>query len=156
VSTPMRPEWDDDQRLLDDLGEAIRAVDPIARIVAEHGRGALTWSSVDDDLLLACVSFDSLREPLGTVRAESPPGRMLVFTADPLSVELEIEPGGGIVGQVVPPAAAQIRVETTDGAVHETTADDLGFFTLPAIGDGPVRLRCDTATSRLVTRWVEL
>lgn len=153
-------DWDDDQQLLADLGDAVRAVRGLTDQVAERGREALTtWSSVDDELLLACVSFDSLYESTGVVRSETGAGagtgRLLVFTAEPLSVELEVGPGG-IVGQVVPPARAQVQLEAADGTVQEAAADDLGFFTLGAIPGGPVRLRCDTATSKLVTRWVEL
>lgn len=153
-------DWDDDQQLLADLGEAVHAVQGLADQVAARGREALTtWTSVDDELLLACVSFDSLYESTGVVRSESGngsgAGRLLVFSAEPLSVELEVGPGG-IVGQVVPPAPAQVRLEAADGTVQEVDADDLGFFTLEAIPGGPVRLRCDTATSKLVTRWVEL
>jgi hypothetical protein len=152
----MRGDWDDDQQLLADLGEAVRAVRGMSDQVAERGREALTtWSSLDDELLLACVSFDSLYESTGVVRSESGAGRLLVFSAEPLSVELEVGPGG-IVGQVVPPASAQVQLETADGTVRQTAADELGFFTLEAIPSGPVRLRCDTATSKLVTRWVEL
>jgi hypothetical protein len=154
VTKPM-PGWDDDQRLLDDLGAAVRAVGTLARTVAEHGRAAWTWSTVDDELLLACISFDSLLEPLGIVRSESDAGRMLVFTADPLSVELEVEPDG-IIGQVVPPGPARIQLEASDGTVQETVTDDLGCFWLLAIPDGPVRLRCDSGADRLITRWVEL
>jgi hypothetical protein len=160
VTNQMRGDWDDDQQLLADLGEAVRAVQGLAEQVAERGKEALTtWSSLDDELLLACVSFDSLLETSGVVRSETGTGagtgRLLVFSAEPLSVELEVGPGG-VVGQVVPPAPAQVQLEAADGTVQEASADDLGFFTLGVVPRGPVRLRCDTATSRLVTHWVEL
>jgi hypothetical protein len=151
----MPKPWDDDQRLMDDLAEAIRAA-PIAGTVAEHARNAWCWRTVDEDLLVASLSFDSLDEPIGVLRsAPDDQPRTLVFTAMPLSIELEIN-ARGVLGQVVPPGEGEITVEASDGTVLEATADDLGFFVFPSVPEGPVRLRCETATGRLVTHWVRL
>jgi hypothetical protein len=47
-------------------------------------------------------------------------------------------------------------VEAADGVTFHVEADDAGFFDLPGMPRGPVRLRCDTPTGRLVTDWVRL
>jgi hypothetical protein len=147
--------WDDDQRILDDLSDAARQAAPLAGIIAEHGKGAYAWRTVDEDLLLASLSFDSSLERVQERRSDPGDARVLVFTAPPLSLELEVMPDR-VAGQIIPPGPGEIRVETADGVTFGVEADDAGFFHLPGIPRGPVRLRCDTATGRLVTDWVRL
>jgi hypothetical protein len=148
-----RPNWDDDERLLQDLAQAVRATAPLARTVADHAEGALSWRTIDEEL--ASLTFDSSLEPVLESRADPGEARVLVFTSPPLSVELEVL-SDQVVGQILPPAAGEIVIETSDGAEYRVDADDLGFFELPSLPDGPVRLRCDTATGRVVTDWVRL
>jgi hypothetical protein len=141
-----------DLRLLDDLSDAVRAA-ALAGTVAEHGRGAFAWRSVDQDL--ASLSFDSSAEPVQAWRAESSQARVLIFTATPLSLELEVM-ADHMVGQIVPPGPGQIVVETPEGATFQVEADDIGFFDFAGMPRGQVRLRCETPTGRLVTDWVRL
>lgn len=145
--------WDDDQRLFDDLAEAVRATAPLADAIAEYGKGAYAWRTVDRDLLRASLSFDSSLERAPERRAGPGDPRVLTFTAAPLSLELEVTPDQ-VVGQVVPPSAAEIRVETTDGVTFDVAADDIGFFVLPNVPHGTIRLHCDTPVARLVTDWI--
>ncbi|MER7243874.1 hypothetical protein [Kribbella sp. NPDC000426] len=150
--------WDDDDRLLEDLAAAVRATEPLAHTIAEHAEGALSWRTIDDDLLLASLTFDSsmaTSDPAAEVRADSAADRVLVFTSTPLSVELEVV-RSEVVGQILPPSAAEIRVETADGTTYDVVVDESGFFELPALPAGAMRLRCDTATGRVVTDWVQL
>jgi hypothetical protein len=88
-------------------------------------------------------------------RSDPGDARVLVFTASSLSLELEVMPGR-VVGQIVPPGPGEIWVEAADGVTFHVEADDIGFFDLPGLPRGPVRLRCDTPTGRLVTDWVRL
>ena len=150
-----RRSWSDDDRLLDELAAAVHGAEPLAGIVAEHAEGALAWRTIDEDLLLASLTFDSSLEPVAGTRADPGEVRALVFTSPPLSMELEVLPDQ-VVGQIMPPAAGQITIETSDGAEYRVNADESGFFELPALPAGPVRLRCDTATGRVVTDWVRL
>ena len=92
--------WDDDQHILDDLSDALRAA-ALAGTIAEYGKGAYAWPTVDQDLLLASLSFDSSLERVQERRADPDDPRVLVFTASPLSLELEVLPDR-IVGQIVP------------------------------------------------------
>ncbi|HYB88869.1 MAG TPA: hypothetical protein VEC76_18635 [Streptosporangiaceae bacterium] len=147
--------WDDDEQILDDLSGAVREAASLAGAVAEYGRGAYAWRTVDQDLLLACLDFDPSPEPVRDLRSDAGDARVLVFTASVLSLELELMPGR-VVGQVIPPGPGEIRVEAADGVTFHIEADDVGFFELPTMPHGPVRLRCDTPTGRLVTDWVRL
>jgi hypothetical protein len=146
--------WDDDQLLLDDLSEALREAES-ASAIAEYGRGAYAWRTIDQDLYLASLSFDSSLEPVPERRSGPDDERVLVFTASPLSVELEVRPGH-IVGQIIPPGTGEVRVEVADGVTFHIETDDAGFFTLPSNVHGLARLRCDTPRARLVTDWVRL
>jgi hypothetical protein len=146
--------WDDDQNLLDDLAEALREA-ALAGRLAEYGKGAYAWSTVDQDLLLASLSFDSSLEHVGERRSGAADGRVLVFTAAPLSLELEVL-SDHVTGQIVPPGPGEIRVETSHGVTFHVEADDAGFFYIPRELAGSVRLRCDTPAGRLVTDWVRL
>jgi hypothetical protein len=139
-----------DQDLLEDLSGAVRAA-ALAGTVAEHAKGAYAWHSIDHDL--ARLSFDSFAEPVRAYRAESGQARVLIFTATPLSLELELM-ADHVVGQIVPPGPGQVVVETADGTTLQAEADDLGFFDFTGMPRGPVRLRCETPTGRLVTDWV--
>lgn len=146
--------WDDDQDILDDLSDALRNA-ALAGTIAEYGKGAYAWRTVDQDLLLASLSFDSSLERVQERRSDPDDARVLVFTAPPLSMELEVMTDR-VAGQILPPGPGEIWVETADGVTSHVEVDDLGFFDLPAMPSGPVRLRCDTPTGRLVTDWVHL
>jgi hypothetical protein len=150
-----RRHWDDDERLFDDLAEAVRATAPLATTITAHAEGALSWRTIDEDLLLASLTFDSSLEQASLTRAEASESRALVFTSAPLSMELEIM-HDQVVGQILPPSAGEILIETSDGAEYRVNADESGFFELPSLPAGPIRLRCDTATGRVVTDWVRL
>jgi hypothetical protein len=150
----MTHRWDDDHHLLDDLSDALRETGPVDAIAA-YGSGAYAWRTIDEDLLLASLSFDSSLEQAQQRRSGPDDERVLVFTASPLSLELEVRPGH-IAGQIIPPGAAEIQVEVADGAAFQIEADDTGFFTIPGTLHGLIRLRCDTPTARLVTDWVRL
>jgi hypothetical protein len=102
---------------------------------------------------LACVSFDSSLEPIQGMRAEPGRARVLIFTAAALSLELEVM-ADRVVGQIVPPEPGEIIAATPDGACFRIEADDIGFFDFDALPRGPVRLRCETSTGRLVTDWI--
>ena len=101
------------------------------------------------DLAVACTVVEYGQD----WRSEEDDARVLIFTASPLSLELEVM-AGHIVGQIVPPGPGQILLETSDGATFRVEADDIGFFDLSGVPRGSVRLRCDTPTGRLITDWV--
>jgi hypothetical protein len=146
------PDCTDDLHLLNELSDAVRAAE-LAGTVAEHGKGAYAWRSIDQDLAL--LSFDSLVEPDRAWRAESSQARVLIFTTTPLSLELEVM-ADHVAGQIVPPGPGQVLVETPEGIAFQVEADDIGFFDFAGMPRGRVRLHCETPTGRLVTDWVFL
>jgi hypothetical protein len=109
----------------------------------------LQWHEVVDDTVAACTLVEYGQD----WRSDFDDARVLIFTASPLSLELEVM-AGHVVGQIVPPGPGEILVETTDGDKFHVAADDIGFFDLSGGPRGSVRLRCDTPTGRLITDWV--
>jgi hypothetical protein len=152
MTTPLP---DDDNQLLMELGEALRSAGPITNDDLARARGAYTWRTIDADLALAALVYDSSIEERPLVRGETAGGRTLIFEGDAVSVEVDASPDA-LVGRVVPPGRADISLLSVDGPVSETTADDMGSFALTIAPSGPVRLLCRTATTRLITDWVRL
>lgn len=151
----MTQRWDEDDKLLDDIAAAMRDVGPVAERVAAAAEGLYTWRTVDQELFLASLSFDSSTQPTSPVRGDAEDARVLVFDAEPLSVELEVS-ADRITGQIIPPGPGEILVEAEDGPVTRLTADEHGLFVVTGLPTGRIRVRCDTATSRVVTDWVVL
>ena len=143
---------DDDQHLLDDLSYAVCEAAP-PDTLTEFGNCAC-WRTASQDFQ-AFLSFAPSSERVTGLRSGPDDARVLVFTAPPLSLELEVI-SGRVVGQILPPGPGEIRVEASDGVSFQVEADDAGFFDLPGLPSGPVRLRCDTPNGQLVTEWVRL
>ncbi|MDQ3151500.1 MAG: hypothetical protein M3R63_07215 [Actinomycetota bacterium] len=146
----------DDNQLLMELGEALRSAGPITDDDLGRARAAYTWRTVDDELALAALVYDSSIQDRPLVRGEAVPGgRTLIFEGDAVSVEVDATPDA-LLGRVVPPGRADISLFSIDGTISETTADDMGSFVLTTAPSGPVRFLCRTATMRLITDWVRL
>ncbi|MGI8333843.1 hypothetical protein ACRYCC_28165 [Actinomadura scrupuli] len=141
---------DDDAVLEAELRQAARLFDPPPDRARQAAEAAFTMRSVDAEL--ATLTFDS-RTAAGAVRAGSP-GRLLTFTAGPVSIDVELVVDGeetGIIGRVDCSGPVRIDIRTPGRTVTVTT-DDLGRFTSGPLGHGPVSLRCDLDPG-IVTEW---
>jgi hypothetical protein len=150
--------WDDDDRLLKDLADALSSPGTVSERILESARAAYTWRTVDAELEVASLIFDSHSDDAEAeemlVRDMSPDAPItLVFAAGELSVEFEIT-SAGLVGQLVPPQPGTITLSTPNGQLTEARADDAGCFLLPPPPPGPVRLTCRTSEASVVTDWV--
>lgn len=147
---------DDDNELLSELGAALRSAGPTSDDDLERARATFTWRTVDSELALAALVYDSSVQDRPLVRSGvGANGRTLIFEGATLLVE--VDAGGEVLtGRVVPPARADISLMAASGTVGRTTTDDMGQFTLTTPPSGPVRLFCRMATMRLVTDWVRL
>jgi hypothetical protein len=152
----------DDDILLDELRRVFAVIDPIPQPVQIAARAAIEWRTIEAELA-ALVSDSVVDEPLLAVRGTTQP-RMLTFEAPDLTIELEAEHAGDdtvrLVGQLVPPQAAQIAVRHGDDLIA-THADERGRFVAGGVGQGPVSLRCrldgETGEGRLVeTAWLSI
>ena len=146
--------WNDDDELMRDLTEALRA-EPYEAQVIEAGRGIGTWYTADADRALAALLYDSHLDGLVAVRGPAPgTPRNLVFALGELRIEIELS-DLGIEGQLIPPEPGRVWLLDATGPIAEATADEVGCFTFPATRRGPIRLECETGDGRrLATEWI--
>jgi hypothetical protein len=141
-----------DDELLELLGRALRVADPVPEHVIEAARAASTWRTIDQEL--AELVFDSATELAG-VRSEDT-ARQLTFRAPGVEIEVMVvdESKRRVVGQLVPPQAATIRLTGGDRET-EQVVDRLGRFTFDGVPPGPIRLSVLIDAERVVTtQWV--
>jgi len=155
------PQCPDEERFLEELGEAVRQAGPVPQPVRDVARAAFALRATDAGCALARLTYDSLLDDALPPRAgRHAVARTLVFQADDLSVQIELE-HDKVIGQLVPPSVGEVAVTTFDtiaveATVGKATADTDGCFVLPRPRSGPVRFRCHTAASTVVTDWVRL
>ena len=148
--------WADDDRLLTDLADALASAGTVSERVRESAKAAWTWRTVDAELELASLLYDSSTQDADAVlvRDSSPDApRTIAFEAEHLSVEFEVT-AAGLVGQLIAPQPGEITLSTPAGEHSHATADEAGCFLLPPPPPGPVRLSARTQGASVVTDWV--
>jgi hypothetical protein len=155
---PDLPSQDDE--LLARLGATLRGAQDPPGDASTLAR--LSFGLRDLDARLAELVADSAVDAPAAVRSATTAPRLLTFTGGETELELQVTPAGDgwdLVGQVVPPGPATVRVEPAAGTgAVDTDADELGRFAvaLPA-GGGPWRLVCRRqGEPAVVTSWVLL
>ncbi len=142
-----------DDDLLDLLGRALEAADPVPDHVLDGARAAFTWRTIDTEL--AELVFDSTQELAGVRAAEA--NRQVTFKAPGVEIEVMVIENGArrLVGQLVPPAVNRVELVGAE-SVHSVESDRLGRFTFDVLEPGPVRLVVlDGDGARIVqTEWV--
>jgi len=160
----VRNGWDDerllealsDDELLAALGEAMEARQAVPSWFVETGKNAFAWHDIDAEL--ARLTYDSNidSERSAAVRSETASIRALTFSSAHLSMELEVTEDG-LLGQVIPPRAGTLEVQTRAGATTNTPVDEIGCFAVDPIPASPFRLRFRTTDGTdVVTGWVTL
>jgi hypothetical protein len=147
------PNWSSDDELMLDLRAALREP-PVDGAVLAAARAAFAWRTVDTDLELIGLLYDSVVDRQEAVRedpAESP--RTLAFHGDRLGVEIELNTTG-IEGQLIPAQSGLVTLVTVDGPFAAVAADPIGCFSFPTPPGGPIRLECSTDAGRFVTVWI--
>jgi hypothetical protein len=143
--------------LLDRLGAALRAEDPVPERVLAGARAAFTWRTIDAEL--AELVFDSATELTGVRGGVEDTARQVTFQAPGVEIEMMVIDDGSrrIVGQLVPPRDATVQLTTAD-EVRDTRTDAVGRFTFQDVAQGPVRLSVltDSGEGVVHTEWVLL
>jgi hypothetical protein len=126
-----------DDQLLELVGRALRAVEPVPEHVITGALAAWTWRTIDAEL--AELVFDSAAELTG-VRSEDT-ARQVTFQAPGVEIEVMVVDDAvrRIVGQLVPGAEMTIELHGGD-RVLTTRSDHLGRFGFDEVLSGPVRL----------------
>ncbi len=144
-----------DEQLLARLMAALDAADPLPEAVIDAAKASFTWRTIDAEL--AALVFDSASEELVGVRGAEV-ARQMTFRTPGVEIELVVvsETSRRLVGQLVPPQAAEIELHHED-VTRTVQSDNLGRFTFQDVPTGSVRLTCklkaDDATL-IQTEWV--
>ncbi|HEV7656255.1 MAG TPA: hypothetical protein VGP36_16190 [Mycobacteriales bacterium] len=140
------PDERDDDRLLAELGAAVRDEAAVPDGLRRAGRAAYGWRTVDAELA------ELEAAPAGAVgtRAAGDEPRALRFRAGEVLIEVELT-ADGLQGQVVPPRAARMTLETASGTAQTTEVDVVGWFLFSPPPREPFRLRLDPPA--VVTSW---
>lgn len=129
----------DDSWLPDKLQAVVAAADPIPFDVLQSLRGCFAQRSREGEL--AELVYDSVVDETAGVRAGAGE-RQLSFHGDHVSVEMAVaHERGRVLGQLVPPVAAEVEIRQTSGS-RVLPVDELGRFVADGIPKGPVSFRC--------------
>ena len=151
----MRNGWDD-ERLLAALSEAMKARAAVPEWFIETGKNAFAWHNIDAELAQLTYDSEQDRRALAVLRSETASIRSLTFTSAHLSVELEVT-GNSLLGQLLPPRAGELEIQTRAGAVSTTEVDEIGCFSVDRIPDTPFRLHCRAADGTdVLTAWITI
>ena len=151
----MDPTWDrSDDDLMGELKEALEEARSVPPDVMEAAKAAFTWRTVDEELEMLTLAYDSAMADVG-VRGVGSPERMLVFEGSDLTLEVEVN-DDVLMGQVVPALPGRVILQNPQGSLHETEADDGGFFLFRRPASSPVRFKWIGAEIRVVTAWLPI
>jgi len=134
-----------DDGLFERLAATLRGAEEPPEHVVELARASFGLHRLDAELA-ELVADSALEATPAGVRDAGHAPRMLTFEAGDAEIEVQVNAAGAaawqIVGQVVPPAPAAVRIEPADPALSaaDTEADDLGRFAARLTGGGPWRL----------------
>jgi hypothetical protein len=140
------PAWDDDDRLLLDLGAALRAGEAVPERFVELGKQAFTWYGIDAEL--AELSYDSAADQaagFAIARGAAAELRALTFTSGDLVLELELAQTA-VRGQLLPTVTGIVVLSGADGS-RTAVLDADGWFALTIDPGQPFTLTVRTADS---------
>lgn len=147
--------WQDDEELVAGFARATRSA-PVPEPVLRAARAAFERRRQEAAHVLARLGYDSVLDDEFVMRTgESDDRRIVTFDSQTLSVEIELSTDR-LVGQLVPPMAAEVELVSATATIGRTTADDMGCFALERPPPGAVQFRCQVPGGLVVTDWVLL
>jgi hypothetical protein len=157
----MGEDQDPDELLMGELRAFFTEVDPVPSLVIETAKASLGWRRLDADLaeLLSDSALDE--EAFALTRSGEAPARAVTFSATELTIDIEVhvdDEARTLLGQLSPPAAATIEIQTMAEAKISAEADRLGRFRIRLPSGGPLRIRVLGADGRdrppVETSWI--
>jgi hypothetical protein len=154
----MDGSWlNDDDRLLAELGEAMRTAQQVPDSFVQAGKSAFAWYDIDSELarLISDSAAENPAEPATAgMRSERAVLRSLTFATAELTIDVDVQPDA-LRGQVVPAQSGTVQVRSHGDAVQDYPIDELGWFVIRPVPSTPYRLsvRLDGGTSAL-TDWI--
>jgi hypothetical protein len=148
----------------DELEEALRRLaarlEPVPQPLLQAAADAFAWRDIDSEL--AGLEFDSLAEDENMLVRGLRQQRLISFTADELTIEVEVTSTGSaraVLGQITPPRRATVDIRNAQGSVT-VEADEWGRFQSGSLRAGPMSMCLSLAAGaprhRVVTDWVTI
>lgn len=140
----MSQDTDPDERLIGELRAFFAEVDPVPPLVTETAKASLGWRRLDADLAELLADSALQEEPFALARGSAAPARSVTFSSGEVTIDIEVhvaDEARTLLGQLSPPAAASIEIQTTAQEVVLSEADQLGRFRVRLAAGGPIRLR---------------
>lgn len=140
----------DEDELFALLREGFDEIEPTPTAALDVAIAAIGMRDLDGQL--AELIFDSWQqEHVGATRATATDARLLSYTTDGITLDVELHADGTtILGQITPQSTHRVLLETSDGTIVDAGADEFGRFRQVVLA-GPVRLRIE---GRFVTPWI--
>jgi hypothetical protein len=140
----MSQDQNPDELLMGELRAFFAEVDPVPPLVVDTAKASLGWRRLDADL--AELLSDSVleEEPFALARGSGAPARAVTFSSGELTIDIEVhveDPGRTLLGQLSPPTASRIEVQTMTDTVFPGEADRLGRFRVRLPEGGSIRVR---------------
>lgn len=158
---PPGPIWSrlDDATLLKYLRHALGHHKQPPESVVDLAKASFSLRRLDAEI--AALSADSLADTTGPRVRAARTARIVSFECADLALDVESAPAGSgwrIVGQLEPPAPAQIHLLRPGKPVESIVeADVLGRFALDVAEPGPLSLLCQrSGRPDVVTAWILL
>ena len=152
-----RAQWEDDDRLLAELGNALRPMREVPDRFVHAGKAAFAWHNIDVEL--AQLSFDSAVSELGApvgMRSDRAADRTLTFVARDFTIEIEIHVDA-VRGQLIPPQPGTVALRTSEDPGASIPIDDVGWFVIRPLPVSSFRLHVRTdAGAVVITDWITL
>ena len=157
----MSGDTDPDEMLMAELRVLFVDVDPVPPLVIETAKASLGWRRLDADLAELLSDSALEEEAFAVARGGDAPARAVTFSATGLTIDIEVhvdDPERTLLGQLSPPSAATIEIQTLADAPLSSEADRLGRFRVRLPGGGPIRLRVLRANGQsgppVETSWI--
>ena len=140
----MGENLDLDELMLAELRAFLADADPVPPLVIETAKASLGWRRLDADLAELLSDSALVEEPLALARGSEAPARAVTFSAAGLTIDIEVhadDTGYTLLGQLSPPLAGRIEVQTSAETPASSEADRLGRFRVRLPTGGRIRLR---------------
>lgn len=150
--------WIDDDQLLAALADAVHSAREVPPGFVEAGVAVPDTTDLDVEFaeLLRDSSTHGGAPALAVTRAEAPLSRTLTFVAARLRIEIEVS-GGTVRGQLVPPDAGELELQSTRVDLRRVDVDEVGWFVVEPVPVGSCRFRCSLPGGiSVVTEWFVL
>lgn len=139
------PDSMPDELLLRELRRVLDTADAVQTSGDEAAKAAFRWPTLDAEL--ADLLFDSATDrPELVLRDARPDVRQMTFEATTAGVTIELEIGdSALIGQIVPPQAAEILLARTGDPPLVIEADEFGVFQIQEFVSGPTTVTARAA-----------